>query len=126
MKQNNFRHLYMAAYEAGMAAGEACNPMPMVVEQRANMLDDNAPVVRRDYVADGVCGFAWVVVRPGNSAFARWLKENSLARPHYAGGVSIWVTTFGQSMQRKEAYARAFAKVLQDNDIKANAESRMD
>lgn len=46
----------------------------------------------------------------------------------YYGGVSIWVGGFGQSVQRKEAYANAFAEVLNERveGVRAYAGSRMD
>lgn len=36
------------------------------------------------------------------------------------------VGQFNQSMEKKEKFARAFAKVLTDADVKAYAQSRMD
>lgn len=43
-----------------------------------------------------------------------------------SGGLQYWVSQGGQSMQRKEAFARAFASVLKANGIDAFADSRMD
>lgn len=119
--------LYERADTAGRAAAEAVVPVPMHVVQRANAFDDNSPVVRAYApVLDGVCGFAWVNVRPGNSSFARWLKANKRASKGYYGGLELWVSQYGQSMTRKESYARAFANVLRDAGVDAYAESRMD
>jgi len=82
---------------------------------------------KKYFVADGVCGFAWVNVKPGTSKFARWLKATGKARTDsYYGGVTIWVSDFGQSMQKKEIFARALAKRFQAAGIKAYAASRMD
>ncbi len=78
------------------------------------------------YVADGVCGFAWIKIRPANSSFALWAKKAGIAKPAYGGGLQIWVSGYGQSMQKKEAYAAAYAKVLSEAGIKAHSESRMD
>jgi hypothetical protein len=120
--------LYAKADAAGKAAAAARVPVPMVVVQRANPLNDASPVVKRYApVMGGVCGFAWVIVRPGNSAFANYLKKRGLARPDsYAGGVNLWVGDYGQSMEKKEAYAGAFADVLQDAGLRAYSNSRMD
>lgn len=119
--------LFDLADLAGRDAAEAAVPTPMIVVQRANPLDDNSPIVKQyEPVMGGVCGFAWVVVRPGTSAFARWIKANKGARKHYYGGMELWVSRYGQSMERKEAYAQAFAKVLRDHGVDAYAGSRMD
>jgi len=77
-------------------------------------------------VMDGACGFAWVTVKPANSQVGRRLRERKIGDKGYEGGVTIWVFQFNQSMARKEAYARAYAKVLVDAGITAYVGSRMD
>jgi hypothetical protein len=115
--------LFAKARAAGMAAGEGARPTPMHVVQRG----EGGEIIKRYApVMDGVCGFAWINVRPGNSPFANWLKKNTHASPAYQGGVDYWVREFSQSMERKEAFARAFAAVLQEAGITAYAGSRMD
>lgn len=111
--------LYAKAHEAGMAAGKAALPTPMIV--RDEMTDHVYPPVM-----DGVCGFAWVTIRPANSPFARWLKQRGLGHKGYHGGWEYWVSGFGQSYERKYAYARAFSKVLGEAGIKAYAGGRLD
>lgn len=119
--------IYNEARQAGIDAGTLALPTPMVVEQHSNMLNDKSPVVQSWTVPDGVCGFAWVNVRPANCSFAKWLKINNLGKTDsYAGGCKIWVHEFNQSMERKEKYAYAFADVLNKHGIKAYAGSRMD
>jgi hypothetical protein len=87
-------------------------------------LDWSKPV---DIVNDGVCGFAWVIVKPANSRFAKWLIANGHARKDsYYGGVNVWVGDYNQSMQKKERYADAFAAVLEKAGINAYSNSRMD
>ena len=113
------------AHAAGMVAGEAAKPTAMIVSEHENPLNDNSAVRKQWYVADGVCGFAWVNIRPGTSSFARWMVKHGKARKAYHGGVDVWVSEFGQSMQRKEAYAAAYAKVLNEAGIKAYSMSRM-
>jgi hypothetical protein len=44
----------------------------------------------------------------------------------YGGGVTYWVSQFGQSVDRKAAFAGAFAKVLRENGIQATAGDRLD
>jgi hypothetical protein len=122
----NMEHaaLFDRAHAAGMAAGEAAKPMPMVVVQHANPLDDSSPVVRQYApVMDGICGSAYVVVRPGTCSFARWLKANKGAYKAYYGGMQMGVHHFGQSYERKMAYAQAFCGVLEQAGIKAYTDS---
>ncbi|MCK5548163.1 MAG: hypothetical protein KAI64_04060, partial [Thermoplasmata archaeon] len=105
---------------AGQAAGENAVPRPMVVSE-VNPVNDE-PNGRQWFVGEGVCGFAWVNVRPGTSSFARWLKKEGLARrDNYLGGVTVNVPQFNQSYERKMAFASAFAGVLQSADVLTSA-----
>lgn len=74
------------------------------------------------------CGFAWVVIRPGTSPFARWMRAKGLADKHWAGGLNVWnpAGTHVQWMVPKLAGARAFAAVLRKHGIAASADSRLD
>lgn len=122
----NFAELVAKAEAAGMEAGSKMTPRPMVVGTPTtlfgNDIDRTKPM---DFVSDGVCGFAWIKFK-GNTPFARWMKKNRKVRAGYPKGLEVNVSAFGQSMQRKEAYARAYAKVLNDAGIEAYADSRMD
>lgn len=120
--------LYARAHEAGMAALEAARPTPMYVVQRANPFDDSSPIVRRYApVEGGTCGFASVVVHPGNGSFARRMRAAGRGSAEYGGGYMVkWVREGGQSLTRKEAYAQAFAEVLREAGVRAFAQSRMD
>lgn len=115
---------------AGQAAALACTPRPMVVQGYGA-------------VEGGACGFAWVSM-PGNTALGRAIMKearreakqrfDSLGDPSYMGwskgypkGLSMWVSGYGQSMARKEAYARAYAEVLRNaGHERVYAGSRMD
>lgn len=123
-----FAAAYDKAVAAGRAAGEACSPRPMIVTQHVNALDDGSPAAKQWYAAEGACGFAWVKVFPGNCSFAKWLIKQGIAKGRaYAGGVDIWVSAFGQSIERKQACASAMAKVLvAELGVKAYADSRLD
>ena len=114
-KLDNFKRIWDKAVQAGREALNRCTPTPMVVQQHASPLDDNSPVVQQWSAPGGVCGFAWVNVSPGNCSFANWLKKNKLAGKAYYGGVDIWVREGGQSYERKMEFARAMAKVLNEN-----------
>lgn len=120
------KEIYIQAHNAGNSAVQSATITPMVVTQKANPLNDSSDTVKQWYVEDGICGFASVIVKPANSKFAKFLIENQLGRKSYTGGVHMSVRDFNQSLQKKEAYAHAFAKVLRDNGINAWSESRID
>lgn len=123
----SFETLVAAAHAAGLAAGEAVRPTPMIVGSPSTPLgNDIDPAKPTYYVADGACGFAWIKVVPGGSSFARWLVKTGRARAAYNGGVQIWVSEFGQSLGRKSAYSAAYAAVLAEAGIRCWGESRMD
>lgn len=111
--------LFDKAYAAGVAAANAAVPTPMIVQ------DEQTGYVYAP-IMDGVCGFASVIVRPGTSSFARYLKAEKGCRKAYYGGISYYVGGFGQSYERKMAFAYAFAAVLDEAGIKAYAEGRLD
>ena len=120
--------VYADAHAAGMAAGNGCTPTPMVVGQPTTPLGNDIDYEKDTYyVEDGVCGFAWINIKPARGAFVKYLKQNGIGRKdEYYGGYTVWVSGFGQSLARKEAYARAFAKHLEQNGITAISMSRMD
>lgn len=123
---SDFADLATRAHLAGMEAGNAAAPVPMVVGSPSTVFgNDIDPRQPSYFVADGVCGFAWVKFK-GSTPFGRWAKKIGIARASYPKGMQINVRAFGQSMQRKEAYAQAYAKVLQDAGVEAYADSRMD
>jgi len=118
--------LHERANAAGKAAAEAAVPVPMVVQQHADVTDDDSRVLKQWVVDDGVCGFAWVTIHPGNCSFALWLKKNHGAKKAYRGGMMIWISEYGQSMTRKHEYAKAYAQVIRDAGVDAYSGSRMD
>lgn len=126
-KQAENQRIYKAAHEAGMKALKAARPTPMVVgtptTPLGNDIDYSKPV---EVVEGGMCGFAWVLLTNGRCSFARWVVKNRKGRKSYYGGIRIPVHEGGQSIQRKEAYAGAFARVLNDVGIDAYADSRLD
>lgn len=123
----NFQDLYQRAHDAGVKAATSVNVEPMIVGTPKSVFSDKIDENKSIYfVESGVCGFSEVIVKPGNSRFANWLKKNKLASRAYGGGVSIWVSDFGQSYTRKMAYAGAFAQVLRSESINASARGRLD
>lgn len=72
-------------------------------------IDPTKPVY---YESEGACGFAWILIRPGTSSFARWLVSTGRASKSYLGGVQIFIGAHGQSAERKAAHAEAMAEVF--------------
>jgi len=116
----DFGSLYETAHAAGMAAGYGANPTPMVVTGGVP-----GEAAKSWYVSEGACGFAWIEFK-GTTPWAKWCKKAGKARKGYPTGYTIWVSEFGQSVDRKERYAAAFAKVLKEHGIEAYANSRLD
>lgn len=126
--RREFNVIWKEAHAAGFEAADKHTPTPMIVVDRANPLDDSSPIIRQYApVAGGLCGFAWVNIKPGNSAFANWAKEyKGVRKDSYYGGVTHWVSQYGQSHGKKAAYAQAFAEVLRKHGINAYAMDRLD
>ncbi len=116
-RYSEFARLLSEAWEKGREAALAAIPNPMVVTTA------EGEVV--DVVHDGPCGFAWVNV-PGNTSFGRWLKKNNLARPDYPSGLSIWISDYNQSYERKSAHAGAMVHYLTEKGIACRRGSRLD
>lgn len=129
-----FEKIYNEAVEAGMAALKAKVPTPMVVVQHKNMLDDTSPVEKAYNVPMGMCGFAWINIKPATQPFVRWLKKQAAGNEHtnygfkdsYYGGWSIWAHEGGQSIELKQAFCEGFGKVLSKYLIENYTMSRLD
>lgn len=120
-----YEALWAKAHAAGMAAGEAKTPQPMTVYEADGLTDRPKPGGKSWYVPEGLCGFAWVKFA-GNTGFGRWAKRTGLASKAYPKGLSVWVRQFGQSYERKLAYAQAAAEVLREGGVEAYAGGRLD
>jgi len=123
----NFQKLFDQADQAGKAAAAALTPVPMIVGSPSTPFGtDVDPNQKTYFVADGVCGFAWVQL-PGNGPFGRWMKTKGLARKGYPKGLTYWISDYNQCMQKKEAYAFAFARALGVAGVpNVYAQSRLD
>lgn len=122
-----FQALIEKAFAAGRKAGIDCRPIPLIVGQATGkipeQIDFSKPI---HFLDDGACGFGWVKIRPATSAFAKYLKSKGIARPAYNGGIDIWISEFGQSVERKYEMARGIAAVLTEAGYDDCADSRMD
>ncbi len=95
------------ADEAGMKAANECE------EQMLSLAG---------YQPFPICGFAWVNFKPASTRFVRWLKKQGMADKAHEGGANLWVSKFGQSHDKKLAYARAFADVIETEVVLAGLE----
>ena len=132
---SEFEKVFAEASVAYQKAYAEASPRPMVVGSPSsplgNDIDPSKPVY---YVADGVCGFAWVHFPNGRGNFAKFMKENKGGRnSYYAKGYDVWSSHFeredqkrSQSMSRKSAGCRAAADVFRSYGIEASVQSRMD
>ena len=117
-REAQFAADWNAACAAGVRAVDALSVTPMLISGREGSY----------LVEGGPCGFAQVEVRPRNSPFAKWLIRQNLGRSSdYQKCVYVWVSDFGQSMQRKEAWADAVAAFLTAKGYSGvSSSSRMD
>lgn len=117
------KKLWVEAQDSAAAAVLKIKVEPMVVTDGRNSW----------FIGDGVCGFAWLEIRPASKAgkndcdFVKYLKSIRIGGyDDYSKSYNIWVHDFGQCMQKKEAYARGLAAVLKNSGIDVRVKSRMD
>ena len=126
--RENRRAEYAELWER--ACREACEAWRNAVPQA--MVVSNDRTGERWHVSEGVCGFASLVIKPANSSFAYWLKNNVRTSKHYQGGLSVWSSVIvpedatSQSYDRKVAAMRAAARVLSEAGIRAYSSARLD
>jgi len=117
--------IYKEAYAAGLKAGKEVG-VPKFIVGDAIGFSDEIDFSKKTYILDGLCGFAWINISPARGAFVIYLKSIKAGSKGYYGGYEIWVREFGQSVDRKSAFAGAFAEVLRKYGINASAGSRLD
>ena len=99
----------------------------MIVGTPTELMGSEIDYSKKTYfVEGGVCGFAGVVIKPARGKFVSYLKSIDKGYNRYGGGYYVPVRVFGQSLTRKEAYAKAFADVLKEVGMKVFVDSRMD
>lgn len=125
LTKNQCHNIYVEAYEAGLNAGKDADTPKFIVGDAIG-LSDEIDFSKQTYILDGLCGFAWVTIKPARGAFVNYLKGRKVGSNGYYGGYEIWVREFGQSVDRKAAFAQAFADVLNKYGISAYAGSRLD
>ena len=117
--------IYKEAYAAGLQAGKEVG-VPKFIVGDAIGLSNEIDYSKKTYVLEGLCGFAWVNISPARGAFVTYLKSINEGHKAYYGGYELFVHEFGQSVDRKSAFAGAFAEVLRKYGINASAGSRLD
>jgi hypothetical protein len=117
--------IYKEAYAAGLQAGKEVG-VPKFIVGDAIGLSNEIDYSKKTYVLEGLCGFAWVNISPARGAFVTYLKSINEGHKAYYGGYEFFVHEFGQSVDRKSAFAGAFAEVLRKYGINASAGSRLD
>jgi hypothetical protein len=126
LTKNQCHNIYVEAYEAGLLAGKDADTPKFVVGSPTTPLGNDIDFNKKTYILDGLCGFAWVTISPARGAFVNYLKSREVGSKGYYGGYEIWVKEFGQSVDRKSAFAQAFAEVLNKYGITAYTGSRLD
>lgn len=133
MKEHRFSNYYKDILEKAVEAGEkalySCAPRPVnffSADIMGNPLDEG----RVD--PEGNCGGAYITGISGHDAFVKWAKQHEpriVQKGVYKGYDIIGLTSRmkvsyrGQSADRYEAFARAAAKVLNDNGIKCSVKA---
>ena len=126
MSKVHCEKLLERAHLMGMDAGRRVGVTPMVVGTPTETFGSEIDYSKKTYfVEGGVCGFAGVVIKPARGKFVSYLNSIGIGHKHYYGGYYVSVHEFGQSLTRKEAYASAYAKVLNEAGFKCYVDSRM-
>ena len=108
---------FQEALKIGRKAGLGETPVPMMVYGK-----DQAFLVE-----GGVCGFAWIEIRPARGPLVTYLKKSK--QGYYSAYERAYIFNihdFGQSMTRKEAMAEAMAAHLRKCGYNVYAGSRID
>ena len=105
------------ALRIGIEAGKNEGVIPMAVHGK-----DQTYVV-----LDGVCGFAWIEIRPARGGLVTYLKKSGQGYySEYNRCYMFPIHAFNQSLTRKEAMAEAMAEHLRKCGYNVYAGSRMD
>jgi len=105
--------LFGLAFAAGLQAHDATQPTPLFLKDY-------------DVVEEGESGNASIVIRDTLGGFGRWARQNEKGQIVEGEGLHIPAPSKSQSIDRNEASARAFARVLALNGVAASIWSRGD
>ena len=131
-----FEALMEKADAAGREAVANLKVTPMIVGKAkslfSNEIDYTKPV---EVVESGACGFAWISVYPEFKGNTRLGKQERAVLEEFGfeqdycnkAKYTRWVSEFGQSLERKTAYANAASAVFAAAaGIRAFGQSRID
>lgn len=105
----DWSQLYAWANEAGQRAAASAVPTPMFIQGG-------------EIVHEGAFGSASVRVPDARRGFARWLVQTGLGDRHYRSGGMVFNPDRQASLDRNQAWATAFARVLTMNGLPATVE----
>lgn len=131
---SDFNDIFSEAQIAALSAFHEHTPQPVVFGQAQDLFSNKIIAGTEELVTDGVCGFAWVNIKPARGPLVKWLKTKRIGRPGVYGGYTLSSsecipgTGYSQSMERKEEGCRAFVNKIREvfPEIKIWVESRMD
>ena len=133
VKTKSAYDILVEASEAAEAAVKACRPTPMIVGSPSTPLgNDVDPTQQTWFVEGGVCGFAWVVIRPARGTIVAELKKRKIGGAHYGGGYSLSSWQLAPSIRQDQSYERAVAaargavEVLKKYGVNAYVDARID
>ena len=143
MKKTDFPALFEELKQVShKALAEAPVPTPIIVGSPSTPLGtDVDPNQKTWYHADGVCGFATVVLESGRTGFAQWIlkerpKGEKLGSKWWTSGryKGVGLYTFarygfadiGQSYEKNRYVAGRIAAHLRSKGIEAWVDSRID
>ena len=93
-------------------------PTPMIVGHAKNLFSNEIIPGTEEIVEDGLCGFAWINIKPARGPLVKFLKSKGIGRNGDYGGYTISSyestpgTGFSQSMEKNQAGCKAFVKVI--------------
>ena len=120
--------IYEQAHAAGCKAWEDCSPNPVTWGMAKSLVGNEIVPGTESTCTEGLCGFAWIIVKPARGPFVTYCKRNDIGRKHVYPGWYIGARGpfDSQSIERKEAYAYAFAGVLREHGVNCYVGSRLD
>lgn len=125
----DFERILREAYQVGENAARATVTTPVVVGHPTKPWGNNIDPTKPMYTIPGLCGFASVNVKPGNSRFANWLKKTGNGRKDsWEGGVRLNLNSNSQLYEENKNRAVAVARYLRNalGMDRIYADSRLD
>jgi hypothetical protein len=138
MPKINYEALFEELKQVSHDALASCPaPTPMIVGSPSTPLgNDVDPNQQTWFHADGVCGFAYVILESGRTGFAQWLLKNDKGSKWWSYGRTKGVSlndyprygfaNVGQSYEKNRFVANKIAARLRAEGLDAWVDSRID